>query len=86
MTGSDSTHVDSILSNEMDGLGYFYGFIEDDHRQINVRSYEVEYMLGLFTVLRWVAWVGDTEIGHTFTSKAAAERAAIAWARANPVR
>lgn len=62
----------SILSLEPDGVGYHYGFLDGDHRQLNVRL-EGDY---------WVAYVGGDAIGD-FDSKDLAEAGAIKWARAN---
>ena len=74
----------SILSSEPDGMGYFYGRVPDDPRQINVRSYDEPRLFGLVTRKLWIALVGDTEVGHKFRSKEAAEQAAIRWLRDNP--
>ena len=64
----------SILSTREDGYGYFYGFREGDHRQINVR---LEHG-------KWRAYVGGGPIFGNYESKDSAEAAAIAWAEANP--
>ena len=53
--------------------GFFYGYIEGDCRQINVRQ-EPD---------GWVAYVGGNRIG-AYVHKAIAEDAAVQWIRANP--
>jgi hypothetical protein len=63
----------SILSEQKDGLNFFYGFYGDDHRQINVR-HEPD---------GWTYYVGGDRIGVR-ESKADAEDAAIEWIRAHP--
>lgn len=63
----------SILSKDCDGLGFFWAYLGDDYRQINVR---LEHD-------GWVAYVHGDRIG-VYTSKADAEDGAIAWIRANP--
>jgi hypothetical protein len=67
----------SILSKEPDALGFYYGFLEGDHRQINVR--DERFYCGW-----WLAYVGGTQLPQGFENKEAAEEAAIDWARANP--
>ena len=64
----------SILSELPDGLGFFYTFYKDDHRQINVRLEERE----------WIAYVGGEKVG-ALASKDLAEAAAIRFIEANPV-
>lgn len=75
----------SILSKQPDGLGYHYGFIPGDSRQINVRIEtlpDAEAMKGG----GWFACVGGEKLpGVHFTSLKAAEDAAIEWAKANPI-
>lgn len=69
--------IPSILSDREDGAGYFYGFREGDHRQINVcRVVGSEWL--------WHAYVGGEKIIGHYISKEQAEAAAIAWAEANP--
>jgi hypothetical protein len=66
----------SILSNQTDGYGFFYGFHEPDPRQINVRHESHTYWEG------WVAYVGG-EIVAKVPTKDEAEAAAIKWAQEN---
>ncbi len=74
----------SILSTREDGYGYFYGFREGDHRQINVRL-EFRHPPSSNGKYLWFAYVGGEFIPGGHKSKDAAEAAAIAWAEANPV-
>jgi hypothetical protein len=69
----------SILSEEPDHFGFFYGFVDDDHRQVNVRR-EGEAI----NEPHWKAYVGGDRIEGNWQSKAEAEAAAIAWLKANP--
>ena len=68
----------SILSNRADGLGYFYGFVPGDHRQINVRKGPVD--------LLWRAYVGGERVGDAETgvweTKDEAEAAALNFIQA----
>ena len=70
----------SILSELPDGSGYDYGFVEGDHRQINVRRGPQD--------LLWRAYVGGERVGDAdtgvFEKKSEAEAAAIAWLKAHP--
>jgi hypothetical protein len=69
----------SILSKEPDGVGFYYGFLEGDHRQINVR-----FCGGMHCEGYWQAFVGGEEIDkgqRAFLTKEAAEAAAIKWAK-----
>lgn len=70
----------SILSNAPDGMGYFYGFHEDDTRQINARLEPIPNRDGQ----AWFAYVGGEPIEGYWNTKDAAESAAIAWIKANP--
>lgn len=63
----------SILSREMDGFHFYYGYYRNDRRQINVRQEGAD----------WVAYVGGEPIGR-YQSKAAAEAGAIQYIEANP--
>lgn len=63
----------TILSLEMDGFQFYYGYHKDDHRQINVRQEGCE----------WIAYVGGEKVG-ALASKDAAEAAAIKFIEANP--
>lgn len=68
----------SILSGP-DGLGYYYGFLEGDSRQINVRK--------LHTIAlqpQWHAYVGGTRLGGAWETMSEAEAAAIKWAKEHP--
>lgn len=65
----------SILSDHPDGLGFFYGFLPGDCRQVNVR----EEAPG-----RWCGYVGDQQVAVS-KSKDGAEGKAVDWMIANPV-
>ena len=65
--------AESILSDRPDGVGYYYGFLDGDHRQINVR-YEGGW---------WIAYVGGEKVARK-NYKSIAEHAAIEWAKAHP--
>lgn len=67
------TNPMSILSKEADGLGFYWAYYGDDHRQINVRHERDG----------WVLYVGGDRIGVRET-KSDAEAAAIEWIRAHP--
>lgn len=60
----------SILSEEADGCGFYYGFIDDDYRQINVRQEQGA----------WCGYVGGEAVA-TDSTKEGAEAKAIAWAK-----
>lgn len=64
----------TILSLEMDGLQFYYGWYKDDNRQINVR----------LEGQQWIAYVGGEKVG-ALASKDEAEAAAIRFIEANPV-
>ena len=64
----------TILSLEMDGLQFYYGWYKDDNRQINVR----------LEGQQWIAYVGGEKVG-ALASKDLAEAAAIRFIEANPV-
>lgn len=66
----------SILSIRPDGCGFHYGFLPDDHRQINVRCGPID--------LCWRAYVGGERVGDVFDTREEAERASVEWAKANP--
>ena len=66
----------TILSLEMDGLQFYYGWYKNDHRQINVRLEGRE----------WIAYVGGEKIGHALATKDEAEAAAIRFIEANPTK
>jgi len=69
----------TILSDRPDGCNFYYGFVEGDSRQINVRIEGTEeYPKGY-----WRAYVGGEPIG-CFSTKEFAEQQAIAWIKANP--
>lgn len=73
----------SILSELPDGFSFFYGFREGDSRRIDVRyEEEAEPQLGS----GWAAYVGGERLAVLCSTKDAAEAAAIAWAKANPVK
>lgn len=69
----------SILSKEPDGLGYYYGFVDGDARQINVKwdgqMHDMHY---------WSAYVGGERLPTYWANKMEAESAAIKWAKENP--
>lgn len=64
----------SILSERQDAYGFHYGFLEGDHRQINVRK-EGGY---------WVAYVGGDKVASQCGTKDQAETAAIEWITGQP--
>lgn len=66
----------SVLSERPDGAGYYYGFIADDRRQINVRCGPVD--------LCWRAFVGGVRVGDVFNNKQHAEAAALIWIKTHP--
>lgn len=66
----------SILSNEPDGLGFFYGFLPGDCRQVNVR----EESPG-----RWCGYVAGVQVAVS-KSKEGAEQSTVAWMLANVER
>jgi hypothetical protein len=68
----------SVLSARPDGLGFYYGFIPGDYRQINVAPFYV------FGVQVWCAWVGDDQLIEVFATMYDAERGAIRWMKAHP--
>ena len=74
----------SILSTREDGYGYFYGFREGDHRQINVRREGEDETDPLWKAVNWKAYVGGEVISGWFDTKDQAESAAIKWAKDNP--
>lgn len=76
----------SILSERQDAYGFHYGFLEGDHRQINVRQERCYYPPDEWGTLavRWFAYVGGTKIPDSWETKAEVENAAISWAKANP--
>ena len=53
--------------------GFFYGYLRDDYRQINVRLEGPD----------WVAYVGGEPVGR-YPSKDQAEAGAIQYIEANP--
>ncbi len=61
-----------------DGVGFFYGAVPGDSRQINVRDEPVNDKVSL-----WRAYVGGDPIGH-FSTKEFAEQQAIAWIKSHP--
>jgi hypothetical protein len=65
----------SVLSAQCDGCGFYYGFAQNDYRQINVRPARAG---------DWEAFVGG-ELVATEASKAAAEAAALKFISDNPV-
>jgi hypothetical protein len=65
----------SILSERPDGFNFYYGFMQGDHRQINVR-YEGGW---------WRAYVGGELMPEKYGYKAAAEAGAIEWAKATNI-
>ena len=69
----------TILSKRKDGQGFYYGFLNSDPRQINVRL-EPRTSANDY----WIAYVGGNELPGFFGSKESAEAAAIKWAQANP--
>lgn len=68
----------TILSTEPDGMGFYYGNIEGDRRQINVRLAERNIDTDV-----WHAFVGGELVGIGF-DKDEAEEVAIKWAKENP--
>lgn len=62
-----------------DGLGYYWAFVDNDNRQLNVRHEQDRVMRWN----RWVAYVSDHRVG-AYKTKDEAEDAAIAWATSNP--
>lgn len=71
----------SILSNTKDHFGFFYGYVDGDPRQINVR--EEMMVSGNTEVPAWIAYVGGIKVGVEL-SKGEAERTAIRWIKDNP--
>lgn len=67
------TETKSILSQQPDGFGYFYGFRWPDSRQINVKQESGH----------WAAWVGGNRVVAA-RDKQEAEAMAIAWMDRNP--
>lgn len=63
------------MSQQPDGFGYYYGFTDGDHRQINVR-FEGDRL--------WVAYTRGEEVGSHFTSNEQAWEAAESWLKENP--
>jgi hypothetical protein len=66
----------SVLSAQCDGCGFYYGFAQNDYRQINVRPAREG---------GWEAFVGGVLVAATMNSKAAAEAAALKYIDDNPV-
>lgn len=69
----------SLLSNQPDGLGYYYGFVKGDSRQINVRDEGPRY-----GPPRWTAYAGGVVVATGLSSKTQAEVFAIDWIHNNP--
>jgi hypothetical protein len=63
----------SILSDQPDGMGFYYGFAPGDIRQINVRLEKGA----------WVGYVGGEPVTRALT-KEWAELEAMRWAETNP--
>lgn len=74
----------SILSSMPDGVGYFYGFRDGDHRQINVRREGEDETDPLWKAVLWFAYVGGERLSEGHETKDQAEAAAIKWAEDNP--
>jgi len=68
----------SILSERQDSIGYYYGFLDGDNRQINVRLENKQ--IGSVTVSAWIVYVGGVQIAIEL-SKGEAEKTAIKWIR-----
>lgn len=73
----------SVLSERPDSLGFFYGFVPGDNRQINLREEPDETELGDDPPTVWVVYVAGDVIGR-YPSKATAEAAALDWCHFNP--
>lgn len=70
----------SILSEEPDGVGFYYGQEPGGHRQINIRPvFANDNDLDLL----WEIFVGGLIVG-TASTKDAAELKALLWCSANP--
>jgi hypothetical protein len=74
----------SILSRVPDDVGFYYGFIKGDGRQVNVRLEQVPVRYGAGLGQKWFGYVGGEKVTDWHTSKESAEAAAVAWAKANP--
>jgi hypothetical protein len=77
--GTGKRKMMSILSGDPDGMGYYYGWLPGDNRQINVRK--------LHTIAlnpKWHAYVGGVRVEGGWDSKEEAEAAAIKWAKEHP--
>lgn len=72
----------SILSHEPDGMGFHYGWLPDDHRQINVR-YEHPPRGAAERFGHWAAYAGTVQVGR-YGTKAEAETAAIEYLTEHP--
>jgi hypothetical protein len=70
----------TVLSSVPDEMGYYYGFLPEDNRQINVR-FETRSPV---EPSGYYAYVGDDEVPHRHISKEAAEAAALEWMKKNP--
>lgn len=74
-------NVSSILSKDPDGMGFHYGNLPGDTRQINVR-YEGPKLPGA-RFGAWVAYAGGIKI-DLYGTKGEAEAAAIEWLKEHP--
>jgi hypothetical protein len=72
----------SVLSREPDGMGYYYGFVPGDPRQINVRP-EFESSDPKDLSIKWAIYIAGDMIGSA-PRKPAAETKALLWLSNNP--
>lgn len=72
----ENPFYESVLSQEPDGLGFFYGYLKGDRRQINIR----------FEGGQWMIYVDGRKIGQCERGATLmeAERMAIRWMKDNP--
>ena len=64
----------SILSKQKDGLGFYYGFVKGDHRQVNVRLEK-----GV-----WVGYVHGEAVISGLPGLTETETYLRAWMKDNP--
>ena len=71
----------SLLSERVDQMGWHYGSLPGDRRQLNVRFQKFATPEGVKE--KWVSYVGSKCVGG-FESKEDAEAQAVKWAQGNP--